>query len=393
MISGGRRVVVTGMSTISSQGTDLDRWWRWLCEAAPAPITTPVAGFDPSRFLTSKQIKRSSIFSRYAVGAGRLAVDDAGLEPSAIDARRGAVVLSTAYAAEDHLEDERDVLLRDGPAEVSPSLAVAATESIAAAMVSADLGWRGPSRTVIAACAGGTDAVIEGAQLVAQGRADAVLAGGVMGPVTEVLLASYRNLRVYSPSGWLRPFDRRRDGFVFAEGAAALVLEPLDAARARGARIYAEVLGGAETNDAGSLVSPTGSGATECIEGALADAGAEPGDVAHINAHGTGTIVNDRQEAIAIDAAFGSARPAVSSIKGTLGHGAAASGAFEAVASALTIHTGIVPTLGHDVDVDPPLAHLDLVVGPSRAIEPGIVLSNSFGLGGHNGCLVLGPVR
>jgi 3-oxoacyl-[acyl-carrier-protein] synthase II len=333
------------------------------------------------------------VFGRYAVGAGRLAVDDAGLDRRAIDPRRGAIVLSTAYAAEEHLEDERDVLRERGPEEVSPSLAVAATESIAAAMVSADLGWRGPSRTIIAACAGGTDAVFEGAQLVAQGRADAVVAGGVMGPVTEVLLASYRNLRVYSPSGWVRPFDRRRDGFVFAEGAAALVLEPLDAARARGARIYAEVLGGAETNDAASLVSPSGPGAIECIEGALADAGVDPADVTHINAHGTGTIVNDRQEAVAIDAVFGSHRPAVSSIKGTLGHGAAASGAFEAAAAALTIHTGVVPTLGPDVEVDPPLAHLDLVVGPSRRVEPGIVLSNSFGLGGHNGCLVLGPPR
>jgi len=190
----------------------------------------------------------------------------------------------------------------------------------------------------------------------------------------------------------VRPFDARRDGFVFAEGAAMLTLEPLDAALARGARIYAEILGSGHTNDAASLVSPTGSGAVEAITDAIEDAAVDPADIVHVNAHGTGTLVNDLREAEALHTVFGDRPPAVSSIKRTLGHAAGASGAFEAVAAALTVHTGIAPSLGTDVQPDPDL-DLDLVIGPPREVGKGPVLSNSFGLGGANGTLIVGPVR
>ena len=199
-------------------------------------------------------------------------------------------------------------------------------------------------------------AAAEAAELVASGRVDVAVAGGTQGRVSPVLMASYRNLRVLSPSGWVRPFDRRRDGFVFAEGAAMLLLEPLAAAQARGARAYAEVLGSGHTNDAASMVSPSGAGAVACIAEAIADAGIDPDDLVHVNAHGTGTLLNDRVEAEALHQVLGRRPPAVTSIKRLLGHAAGASGAFEALAS-----------------------------GP--------VMSTSFGLGGHNGALVLGPVR
>lgn len=387
----GRRVAVTGLGTVSAAGTDLDRFWKWVCTAPPTPVSTPVAGFDPKQFMTAKAVRRSDPFARYGVAAARLALADARLEPGTVPARRGAVVLSTVYGALESLEAERDLMAVDGPEAVSPNLPVASCENVVAAMVSADLGWRGPSRLIVTACAGGTHAVSEGAELVASGRADVVVAGGTQGTITPVLMAAYRNMRVLSSSGYVRPFDRRREGFVFAEGAASLILEPMDVAVARGARIYAEVLGSGHTNDAASLVSPSGLGATECISDALVDAGLSPTDVCHVNAHGTGTLVNDLREAEALHQVFGAAPPPVTSIKRVLGHAAGASGAFEAVAAALTVHTGIAPSLGTDVEPDP-ILDLDLIIGDPRNVGRGPVLSNSFGLGGHNGCLILGPV-
>ena len=384
-----RRVVVTGLGVVSSGGSDLDRFWSWLAAGEPARVSTPVVDFDPRQYLTAKEVRRSDNFSRYAVGVARLALADAGAPVA--EQRRSGVVLATVYGALESFDSEREAFDADGPTGVSPFLAPLSCENAAAAMVSADLGWRGPSKVLVTACAGGTHAVAEGADLIRSGRCDLVVAGGTQGRITPVLMAAYRNLRVLSPSGWVRPFDRRRDGFVFAEGAAALVLEPLDAALARGARIYAEVLGAGHTNDAGSMVSPSGQGAVECMEDALADAGLEPGDVTHVNAHGTGTLLNDLREAEALHDVFGPTPPPVTSVKRLLGHAAGASGAFEAVTAALTVHHGLLPSLGTDVEPDPDL-DLDLVTGAPRPFEPGPVLSNSFGLGGHNGCLLVGPV-
>jgi 3-oxoacyl-[acyl-carrier-protein] synthase II len=386
---GRRRVVVTGMGVVSSAGSDLHRFWSWLCAGDPAPVHTPVREFDPADWLTAKQIRRSDNFSRYAVASARLAFADGGAPVGS--AGRSGVVFGNVYGALESLDAERAVLDQEGPTAVSAFLTAAACENAAPAMVSADLGWQGPSKTITSACASGTHAVGEGADLVASGRCDLVVAGGTQGRITELLMAAYRNLRVLSPSGWVRPFDRRRDGFVFAEGAAALLLEPLDAARSRGARIYAEVLGSGHTNDADSMVSPSGDGAVACILEAVGDAGIDPDDLVHVNAHGTGTLLNDRVEAEALAEALDRRPPAVTSTKRLLGHAAGASGAFEAVASALAIHHRIAPSLGTDVEPDPDL-DLDLVIGPPRPLDAGPVLSTSFGLGGHNGALVLGPV-
>ena len=386
----GRRVVITGLGQVSAAGTGLDAFWQWVTAADPAPISTPVTGFDPSRYLATKAIRRSDPFARYGVAAARLALADAAVDPASVSARTGGVVVSTVYGALESLEAGQAVLAADGPEAVSPNLPVATCENVVASMISADLGWRGPSRLIVTACAGGTHAVAEAADLVASGRLDVAVAGGTQGRITPVLMAAYRNMRVLSPSGWVRPFDARRDGFVFAEGAAMLALEPLDAALARGARIYAEVLGAGHTNDAASLVSPTGTGAVECITDAIDDAGIDLADIVHVNAHGTGTLVNDLREAEALHTVFGARPPAVSSIKRVLGHAAGASGAFEALAAALTVHTGIAPSLGTDVQPDPDL-DLDLVIGDPRDVGRGPVLSNSFGLGGANGTLILGP--
>jgi 3-oxoacyl-[acyl-carrier-protein] synthase II len=390
-MSDRRRVVVTGLGTVSAAGTDLRAFWSWLCDAPPAPVSTPVTDFDPRRWLTAKEVRRSDPFARYAVAASRLALADADLDPAVVPATRAGVVVGTVYGALESLDAEAAVLADEGAAAVSPFLTALSCENAAPAMVSADVGWRGPSKVVVSACASGTHAVSDAVDLIRAGRCDAVLAGGTQGTITPLLLASYRNLRVLSTSGWVRPFDRRRDGFVFAEGAAMLVLEEHSAAVERGARIYAEVLGCGHTNDAGSMVSPSGSGAVECITEALGDAGLDPRDIVHVNAHGTGTMLNDLREAEALHEVFGTPPP-VTSVKRALGHAAGASGAFEAVASVLTVHHGVLPSLGTDVDPDPELG-LPLVIGPSRPIDPGPVLSNSFGLGGHNGCLIVGPTR
>jgi 3-oxoacyl-[acyl-carrier-protein] synthase II len=381
-------VAVTGLGIVSSVGSDLDRFFGWLCEGEPAPVRTPVQGFDPAAWLTAKQIRRSDPFARYAVAAARLAFTDGGAP--AVPPARAGVVFGNAYGGTESLAAEAALLASDGPEAVSPFLAVAALEASAPAMVSIDLGWQGPSKIIATACASGTHAVGEAADLIRFGRCDVAVAGGTQGRITDLLMASYRNLRVLSTSGWVRPFDRRRDGFVFAEGAAALLLEPLDAAVARGARVYAEVLGWGHTSDGVGMVSPSGDGAVACIEAAIADAGIAPDDLVHVNAHGTGTLRNDEVEAQSLHRALGRRPPAVTSIKRLLGHAAAAAGAFEAVTAALAVHHGLAPSLGTDVEPDPDL-DLDLVIGPPRRLERGPVLSTSLGLGGHNGALVLGP--
>lgn len=385
-------MVISGIGVLSPLGRDLDRFWTEVSSAPPAKVTSRVTGFNPRDVLDRKEATRSDPYAHYAVAAAASALADAGLDPATVEPRRGGVVLSNAYAAHGRLEDEQSTFAEHGPIAVSPYLSVAACANVASSLVSVRTGWRGPSRVLVTACAGGTHAVSEGAQLVASGQVDVVLAGGTQGRITPTMLASYENLRVLSRSGWLRPFDRRRDGFVFGEGAAVLVLEPAERVRDRGGRAYAEVLGSGHTNNAGSLVRPTGPAAVECIEDALADAEVDPADVVHVNAHGTGTTVNDEQEAEALHAVFGDRPPPTSSTKRVLGHAASASGAFEAAVAALTVHHGTIPSLGTDVEPDLAL-DLDLVIGPPRPCAPGPVLSNSFGLGGANGCVVLGPVN
>ena len=387
--SGRRRVLITGIGAVTGGGVGHEAFWSWITSPTDGPVQGKVDGFDASRWLGPKQRRRSDPFAQYAVAASQLALDDAG-RPD-VDPTRAGIVLSTVYGALETYDAEADTLVADGPDAVSPFLTALACENASAALTSIELGWRGPAKVVVGACAGGAYAVADGADLIRAGRCDVVLAGGTQGAITPLLLSSYRNLRVLSGSGWERPFDRRRDGFVFAEGGMVLVLEGEDHARARGATVYGELLGSAATSDADSMVSPSGRGAEECMRLALADAGLEPGDVAAVNAHGTGTLLNDKVEAEALHAVFGAAVPPVSAIKRITGHSAGASGAYEAAACALAIHHRALPQSGTAIDVDDGI-DLDLVVGPEpRPWEPGPTISNSFGLGGHNGCLVIAP--
>ena len=262
----------------------------------------------------------------------------------------------------------------------------------AGAAVAMRHGFRGPNETITTACAAGTHALAAGARLVASGRCEMVLAGGAESVMTPVTLAGFANMTALSSSGVSAPFSAGRDGFCIAEGAAAVVLEELGAALARGARVYAVLDGAASTADAHHVTAPApgGSGAARCMRLALADAGLAPGDVAHVNAHGTSTPLNDAAEAHALASVFGEHRPAVTSIKGVTGHSLGAAGAIEAVAVALSMHHRLLPPTAGTVEVDPTLPGLDLVTS-ARPWEPGPTLSNSFGFGGHNGSLVLVP--
>ena len=230
-------------------------------------------------------------------------------------------------------------------------------------------------------------------RLIAGGRCEAVLAGGAEAAMTPVALAAFGNMTALSTSGESRPFDVRRDGFVIAEGGGALVIEELDHALERGAHIYAEILGSASTADAHHITAPApgGVGALACMELALEDAGVTAAGVAHVNAHGTSTPLNDLAEAEALEKLFGSPGPVVTSIKGVTGHSLGAAGAIEAACCALTIDRGLIPPTAGLEELDPEM-HLDVVTGSPRPLPDGVVLSNSFGFGGHNGCLVMAPI-
>jgi 3-oxoacyl-[acyl-carrier-protein] synthase II len=387
--SGDRRVAVTGMGVVSVCGIGLDAFFAGLHKPARPGSQLRVEDFDPAPWFDVKQARRADRFQQFSVVAAQMALDDAG----EIDADPGrvGVIFGTGVGGLQTLQEQIGVLFEKGPRRVSPFLVPMMMANAGAAAISMRFGWRGPCETVVTACAAGTQAVGNAARLVASGRCDAVMTGGAEAAVVEIGVAAFGNMTALSSSGNSRPFDVRRDGFVIAEGGAALVLEDWDRAVARGARIYAEVLGSASTADAHHITAPLpgGAGAIECMELALEDAGRKPSEVAHINAHGTSTPLNDLAEAEAIEKLF-SPIPPVTSIKGVVGHSLGAAGAIEAVAAALTLSRKTIPPTAGLEELDPAI-HLDVVTGTGRPLPEGVVLSNSFGFGGHNGCLVLGP--
>ncbi len=385
-----RRVVVTGTGTVSRAGLGTDAFWADLLDPDERPIDQSPLDFDPSPWFAPNEGKRLDPYLWYSVAAADLAVTDAG-QPTP-DPTRAGVVMGNLYGAALSLEREATVLAEAGPAKVNPLLCAVACEDACASQLSIRHGYLGPSKLSVASCASGTVALADAAAMVAHGAADLVLAGAVLGPVTDVIRASYDNLRVTSRTNWSRPFDRRRDGFAFSVGAAVLVLESEDHALGRGARPQAEVLGWAQTNDAFHMSKPSGDGIERCMALALQHAGLRTDQVTYVNAHATGTPAGDREEAAAIARVFGEARPAITSIKGRTGHSLAASGAFEAVSVVHSLRRGLIPPSGPQLEIDPDVVG-DIVHGPARPWDPAPVLSNSFGLGGHNATVVLGPYR
>jgi 3-oxoacyl-[acyl-carrier-protein] synthase II len=386
----GRRVAVTGLGAITCCGAGVDALWDGLLH--PTVVGGEVRGYDPKDWFGPKEARQLDRFAQFSMVAADMAVEQAG--ELDVDPAKAGVVFATGVGGFDTLAEQVGVYNAKGADRVSPRLVPMMMANAGAAGISMRQGWRGPSEVICTACAAGTHAISAAARLVASGRCDVAIGGGSEASMHPTAQAAFRNMTALSTSGHSRPFDARRDGFVMTEGAAALVLEDWDRAVARGATIYAEVAGAASTADAHHITAPApdGAGAVNCMELALADAGIAPGDVGHINAHGTSTPLNDLAEARAIAKVFGEPGPLVTSTKGVTGHGLAAAGAIEAVAGVLTIHYATIPPTAGYEEPDPEIT-IRVVHGEPMPWEPAAVLSNSFGFGGHNGCLVLLPPR
>ena len=388
----GRQVAVTGIGVVSVCGVGVEDFWHGLFqEAAPERIRS-VPGWDPSPWFAPKDARHADRFQQFAVAAADLAVQNAGLRLADVDPERAGVQVGTGIGGV--ATWEAAVLVNDsrGSGRVSPYTVPMIMPNAGAAAVSLRLGWQGPAETITTACAAGTHSIAAGARLIALGICDTVLAGGSDASLVGTTVAGFTNAGAMSSTGISRPFDRQRDGFVAGEGAALLMLEPLDAARARGARVYAVIAGAASNADAFHVTapSPQGRGALRCMQLALEDAGLSAAAVTHVNAHGTSTSLNDAAEAQAIAALTGDRRVPVTSVKGVTGHGLGAAGALEAAAVCLGYqHRELPPTMGF-AEPDEETGLVD-VVTDRRPWQPGVALSNSFGFGGHNGTLVFAP--
>jgi 3-oxoacyl-[acyl-carrier-protein] synthase II len=386
----GRRVAITGIGAIAHCGIGADAFWQGLLREAPVG-SRAIVDFDPQPWFDNpKEARRTDRFAQFALAVAQMALDHAG-EIDADPLRRG-VIFGSGVGGLNTLEEQIWTFHEKGPRRVSPFLVPMMMSNAGAASISMRHGWRGPCETTVTACAAGTHSIANAARLIAYGRCDAVITGSSEAAMTPVGIQGFSNMTALSNSGVSRPFDVRRDGFVIAEGAGALILEDWDTAQARGATILAEVLGGASTADAHHITAPApgGSGAIACMELAMAEAGITAADVAQINAHGTSTPLNDAAEAEAVAKVFGPNGPPVTSIKGVTGHALGAAGSLEAVAVVQSMLTGIIPPTAGYGEPDPDLAKIDIVT-EARTWTPGPTLSNSFGFGGHNGTIVIAP--
>ena len=403
------RVVVTGLGVISPLGNDVDTFWRRLVagESGVGPITrfdttdykvhiaAEVKDFDAEDYIDKRKVRRLDLFSRYAVAAAKLAAADAEFDPRPEADRVGAVIGSGVGGLQT-LHTEIDKLLTKGPDRVNPLLVPMMIPNMGAAHVSLELGTKGPLSATVTACAAGSDAIGYAARIIRHGDAEVMFAGGSEAPVSPVAVAGFAAARALSlrnddPEHASRPFDAGRDGFVIGEGAGCLVLESLEHAQARGARIYAELAGAGMSSDAFHMTLPDESGKSQAraMKMALAEAGLEPSAVDYINAHGTATSAGDIAETRAIKVALGkhARNVAISSNKSMIGHCLGASGAIEAVATVLTIVNSLMPPTINLTDPDP-ACDLDYVPLESRFRKVEVAASNSFGFGGHNVTLV-----
>ena len=406
---GRPRVAVTGMGVKTPAGTDLDSFWDTIRNGRPTageiqafdsadePVhfACEVRDFDPEPYFGPKDVRRQDRVTHLGFAAAADALEDAG-ELNA-DPGRCAVMASTGIGGLSTLEDNCRAYFERGPSRVSPFFVPMMMPNATAGVISMRLGWTGPALCIATACAAGTNAIGEGVRLIRDDSADVVLAGGTEFPITQITIAAFARMGALSnrnddPSSASRPFDADRDGFVIAEGAGFFVLESLERALARGARVYGEVAGYGRNSDAYHITAPSpgGTGAAVCMQQAIDDAGIAPSAIGHVNAHGTSTELNDASEAEAIRKVFGDEPPPVTSNKGSLGHMIAGAGAAEAVASLLSIRDGVVPPTANLERIGDDIG-LDVVMGTAREIGVKPVLSNSFGFGGHNATLVLIP--
>jgi 3-oxoacyl-[acyl-carrier-protein] synthase II len=408
-----RRVVVTGLGAVTPLGNDARSTWRaatagesgidWIrsfdTTGFPVRVGAEVKDFDATAVASPKEVRKLERNVLLSLVAAKEAIGDSGL--NGFDPMRVGIVFGTAIGGLGGIVEQGDILRERGPARVAPSFIPSVLVDAASGQLAISLGIKGPNYAPVSACATGSHAVGEGAELVKRGDADAVLAGGAEACMHPLILAGFCAMRGLAaeeehPPRASRPFDATRAGFVMGEGACVLVLEELEAARARGATVYAEVLGYGASNDAHHMAQPEpeATGVAEMMRAALRRAKVEPERVGYINAHGTSTPLGDLAETKAIKDVFGAHayELAVSSTKSMMGHTFGAAGAVEAMMCVLAIHEGVIPPTINYEHPDPE-CDLDYVPNEAREAKIDVALSNAMGLGGHNGCVLLGRVE
>ena len=413
-VSSPRRVAVTGVGLISPLGIGNDENWRAIVagKSGVGPITRfdasafscriagEVKGFDPSLYVEKKEIKKMDTFIHYAMAAAQFAMEDSGLPVSDDNRERIAVVIGSGIGGLPIIEETQKKYLQSGPRVISPFFITALIANEAAGNVSIRYGLKGPNLSTVTACTTGAHAVGEAYRMIQYGDADAAIAGGTESVITPLAVGGFAVMRALStrnddPERASRPWDRDRDGFVMGEGAGLVVLEEMEAAKKRGARIYAELVGYGLSGDAYHIAAPSedGDGPARVMKNALADAEITPERVGYINAHGTSTAMGDKIETIAIKMVFGdyAYKVAVSSTKSSTGHLLGAAGGLETGIVALALHHGVLPpTINYETP--DPECDLDYVPNVAREERVEYALSNSFGFGGTNGCLVFKAV-
>jgi 3-oxoacyl-[acyl-carrier-protein] synthase II len=413
MSSSERRVVVTGLGAVTPLGSDIKTTWQRLVagesagsvitafppEGHPVHIACEAGAFEPEQWLERRTLRRLDRFAQFAVAAARMAEADAGLDIASEPDRMGAV-MATAQGGVTSLAECCRELAEGG--RIHPTLVTAFMPNMAAGWISIELGLRGPLGSPCTACAASTMAVGGGLDAIRLGRAEVMLCGGSEAGITPLAMAGFAAMRALSrrnddPAAASRPFDAGRDGFVMGEGAAVLVLEELEHARARGAKVYAEVGGYGVSSDSFHMTEPdpAGSGQARAMHAALQDARVAPQDVDYVNAHASSTELGDATETMAIKAVLGQEKAQstpISSIKGAIGHCLGAAGAVEAAVTVLALRDNIAPPTINYEDPDPS-CDLDYVPNTARNVELNIALSNSFGFGGHNAVLLLRRYR
>jgi 3-oxoacyl-[acyl-carrier-protein] synthase II len=408
--NGRRRVVITGVGMVTPLGNDPESTWENLVagESGAGPIThfdaseynvrfaCEASDFDPTTWIERKQARRMDRFSQLALSAARMAEKDSGISVAAAPDRIGAAI-ATGIGGLQAFEECLQVLIERGPDRTSPFSIIQIIPNMAAAWISMELGTQGPLATETTACAASNMALGDGLDAIRLGRADAMFCGGTEAPITRVGIAGFTAMRALSqrnddPKRGSRPFDAERDGFVMGESGAVLVLEELERARARGAKIYAELLGYGVSSDAKHVTEPdpTGKNPARAMQMAFKDAGISPEDVGYVNAHGTSTPLGDPAETRVLKIALGEEhayKTPVSSTKGATGHTLGAAGAVEAIFTIFAVQRGVLPpTINYEVP--DPTCDLDYIPNEARPADLQIGVSNSFGFGGHNACVV-----
>ena len=410
-----RRVVVTGLGALTPIGNTVDEFWAGLTQGRsgigpitrfdtsgyPTRIAGELKGFDELKYVDKKDARRLDPYLKYAIACSVMAVEDAGLDTGKVDATRFGVLIGSGIGGIGTLLDGQDTLRDKGPDRVSPFIIPMLIVNMAAGLVSMRFGAKGPNSSVVTACATGNHALGDATRIIQRGDADVMIAGGAEAIIVPLTIAGFSAMKAMStrndePQKASRPFDAGRDGFVCGEGGGIVLLESLDHARRRDARIYGEIIGYAATGDAHHMTAPDpeGDGAARAMQGALRDAGLEGPEVAYINAHGTSTPYNDKFETLAIKRVFGdhAHRLAVSSTKSMTGHLLGAAGGVEAIATLLALHHGLLPpTINYETP--DPECDLDYVPNQARKQDIEVALSNAFGFGGTNATLVFRKYR